>query len=138
MTPEDTLSILTALTTLAVQAERIANALESQPSPAPNITRDLADYPGFDWSTINAEVLQRDKHGAIAVRHSGKVYIRRNPANKYGITIWYSRATGKDGDDTVYETLIRFREIKIEADPLNEKTVELLRRLRAANQATAG
>lgn len=137
MTPDDTLSILTALTSIAVQVERIANALEARPQPAPDITRDLADYPGFDWSQINAEVLGRDKHGAIAVRHGGKIYTRRNPTNKFGVAIWYSRASGKDGDDTLYERLITFREVKVEADPLSEKTVALLRQLRAASPTAA-
>lgn len=123
MTPEQTDRLLSVL-------ERIATALEAQPLPAPDITRDLSDYPSFDWSSINADVIVRDRHGAIAVRHAGKIYTRRNPANKYGVAIWYSRATGKEGDDTLYEKLISFKEVKVEADPLNDKTVNLLRQMR--------
>lgn len=130
MTPEDTSNLLAALSQIAIAAERIANILESTPQPAPNMQADLATYPGFDWASIGAEVLQRDHHGAIAVRHGGKIYTRRNPVNKYGIAIWYSRATGKEGDDTVYERLITFKEIKIEADPLNDKTLAKLRSYR--------
>lgn len=131
MNPEDTLSILNALSTIAIDINRIANVLEAKPIPAPDIVHDLSKYKNFDWASINAEIVAKDKHGAIAVRHCGKIYTRRNPANKFGVAIWYSRATGKDGDDTVYERLITFREVKVEADPLNEKTVALLRQLAA-------
>lgn len=111
--------------------ERIATALESAPKPAPDIIRDLSEYPGFAWQSINAEVLVKDRHGAAAVRYGDKVYLRRNPTNKFGVAIWYSRATGKDGDDTIYERLITFRESKFEVELLNEKTVEALRRRRS-------
>lgn len=110
--------------------ERIATALESIPQPAPDIVRDICHYSGFNWNSIHAEVLARDKHGAIAVRHSGKIYTRRSPVNKFGVAIWYSRATGKDGDETTYERLITFKEVKVEADPLPEKTLALLRTLK--------
>lgn len=106
---------------------RIAIALESQPKPAPDIIMNIKHYPSFDWASIGAEVIEKDKHGAIAVGHGGKVYTRRNPVNKFGIAIWYSRANGKDGEDTLYERLITFKEIKIEADLLSEKTVALLK-----------
>lgn len=114
---------------IALALERIATALEAQ-SPAPDLVLDLAQYPGFDWASIGAEMVQRDTHGAIAVRYQGKIYTRRNPVNKYGVAIWYSRATGKDGEATVYERLATFKEVKVEADPLSDKTVQLLRRLR--------
>lgn len=120
---------------LTQQIERIAIALESQPHPAPDIVRDLGDYPGFNWASIKAEVIARDSHGAIAVRHAGKVYTRRCPVNKFGIAIWYSRATGKEGDETTYERLITFKEVKIEADPLPDKTLAVLRRLKAEREA---
>jgi hypothetical protein len=132
MNPEDTLSILSTLTALAIDLNRIANTLESQPMPAPDIVHDLSRYKNFDWASINAEIVAKDKHGAIAVRHSGKIYTRRNPINKFGVAIWYSRATRKDGDETVYERLVTFKEVAIEADPLNEKTIALLRQLAEA------
>jgi DdrB-like protein len=113
--------------------ERIAGALESFPKPAPDIVRNLSDYPRFPWASIGAEVIASDKHGATAVRCGGKVYVRRNPSNKYGVAIWYSRATGREGDETTYERLITFKEVKVEADPLSEKTVALLRSFRQAS-----
>jgi hypothetical protein len=115
---------------LLTQLTRIANALEAHPIADPNIIKDLSDYPGFDWASINAEVIARDKHGAIAVRHAGRIYVRRNPVNKYGIAIWYSRPSSKEGDETLYQRLITFKEVKVEADPLSEKTVARLRELR--------
>lgn len=116
---------------------RIANVLEAKPMAAPDIVADLSSYVDYDWSRINAEVIAKDKDGAIAVRHSGKIYTRRNPANKFGCAIWYSRASGKDGDETVYERLITFKEVKVEADPLNEKTRNLLRQSAPVPQAVA-
>lgn len=119
------------LAELVVQLERIATALENQPKPSPDMVFDLGAYPGFDWRAIGAEVIAKDNHGAIAVKHGGKIYTRRNPSNKFGIAIWYSRATGKGDDDaTTYERLITFKEVKIEADPLNSKTISVLQRLR--------
>lgn len=131
MNPEDTLSIANALSTIAIDLNRIANTLEAQPMPAPNITLDLSSYKNFDWTSINAGVIRKDKYGAVAVRHSGKIYTRRNPSNKFGVAIWYSRSVGKDGDENIYERLVTFKEVAIEADPLNEKTVALLRQLAA-------
>lgn len=139
MTPDDTLSILTALTTIAVQAERIANALEARPMPAPEISKDLSEYWGFNWASIGAQVMQTDKHGAIVVNHAGKNYIRRNPDNKFGICIWYSRPVGKDETGkTTYEILIKFEEVKVEVDPLNPKTINKLRQLRGSSPASSG
>lgn len=118
------------------QLKRIADCLESHPNPAPDIVKDIGDYEDFDWSSINAEIVASDRHGPIAVRHGGQIYIRRNPANKFGVAIWYSRAAGKDGDETTYARLITFKEVKIEADPLNDKTIALLRRSREDRPAS--
>lgn len=123
MNPDQIERLLTAL-------ERVAAALEAIPLPSPDIVLDISRYSGFDWSSINAEVIARDRHGAIAVRHGGKIYNRRSPVNKFGVAIWYSRASGKDGDETTYERLITFKEVKVEADPLPDKTVSLLRSLK--------
>lgn len=140
MEPVDTVSILHALTSIAVSAERIANALEAQvqAQPAPDLQYHLRDYPGFDWSTIGAEVIKRDKHGAIAVKYCGRIYTRRNPQNKYGPAIWYSRNAGSNGEKTVYDCLIKFDDFEPAADPLNPKTVELLRSLRASSPTATG
>lgn len=132
MNPEDTLSILNALSTIAIDINRIANVLEAKPMPAPDIVHDLSKYKNFDWASINAEIVAKDKHGAIAVRHCGKIYTRRNPANKFGVAIWYSKSAGKDSEDNnVYERLITFREVKVEADLLNDKTLAALRQAAA-------
>ena len=119
--------ILAALGTIASHLERIAIALESAPRPAPDIVKDLSDYPQFDWQSINAEVVARDNDGAVAVRHQGKIYIRRNPQNKYGPTVWYSRATGKENDEMSYERLITFKEVSIQADPIPQKTSDRIK-----------
>lgn len=118
---------------LLTALNRIATALEAAPHPAPNWVKDLNEYPNFDWGKIKAEVISRDKHGAIAVRYCGRIYTRRNPLNKYGVAIWYSRSTGGKGEeDQSYERLITFKEVRVEADPLNEKTLIALRNLKQA------
>lgn len=118
-----------SLARIADALERVALAMERRPSPAPDISRPLSDYLDFDWASIDAQILSRDNHGPTVVLHHGKTYTRRNPINKFGVAIWYSRAVGKDGDETLYERLITFREVRRnEADPLNEKTIALLRR----------
>lgn len=131
MNPEDTLSILNALSTIAIDINRIANVLEAKPIPAPDIVHDLSKYKNFDWASINAEIVAKDKHGAIAVRHCGKLYTRRNPTNIMDIAIWYSRATGKEGTAILYERLITFKKVKVEAELLNDKTLAALRQAAA-------
>jgi hypothetical protein len=117
-----------SLARIAEALERVAAAMESRPKAAPDLNYPLSDYPHFNWAAIGAEVVASDRHGATAVKQGGKIYTRRNPVNKFGVAIWYSRAVGKDGDETLYERLITFRETKrVEADPLNEKTLAILR-----------
>lgn len=118
---------------------RIAIALEgSAAKTAPDIIMDIAQYPNFDWASIGAEVADSDADGATAVLHNGKVYTRRTHA-KFGNDIWYSRATGKDDDDkNIYEKLVSFKEMKIEAEPLPRKTAELLKTFKRPSPTTSG
>lgn len=123
-----------SLERIADSLERIAVAMESRPTASPDISRSLADYIDFDWSRIGAAVVASDRYGATAVMHNGRTYTRRNPANKFGVAIWYSRAVGKGEDDkNIYERLITFRDAgAVDADPLNARTVDLLRAARSA------
>jgi len=88
--------------------ESINAKLESQVT-APNLERSLKDYAEFDWSAIQAQVVERDRYGPAIVEWNGRQFKRRSPENKFGAAIWFSRALGKDGDKVQYERLITFR-----------------------------
>ena len=114
--------------------ERVAGALEKAnltagtPAPAasvetelPNLDLPLDLYPMFDWSSIGAEVITRDAHGASLIRwpaQGGHIFKRRSPTNKFGDVIIFSRATGTGADGkTQYARLARFRR-QATPDPL--------------------
>lgn len=113
------------LTGIYDQLKGIRSALEKLATCSPpaesNFERPLADFPDFDWGSIDAKVMQRDSYGVSLVEHGGSLYRRMNNA-KFGNDIWFSRSSGKkdENGDTIYVRLIRFREIK-DAEPLPEK-----------------
>ncbi|NJL20790.1 MAG: hypothetical protein HC895_08220 [Leptolyngbyaceae cyanobacterium SM1_3_5] len=79
---------------------RIAVALETHPAAALELSRDLFDYPKFDWAAVGAEVIARDSHGAIAVKHNGKVYnppqLRStNTARRSGTAVLWAKTAMK-------------------------------------------
>ncbi|NJL01045.1 MAG: hypothetical protein HC838_17525 [Spirulinaceae cyanobacterium RM2_2_10] len=76
---------------------------------APNFERQLSDFGDFDWASIQARVIERDRYGPTLVEWRGRQYKRRSPDNKFGAAIWFSRAIGKEGDRVKYERLITFR-----------------------------
>lgn len=98
--------------TLALEklAEGLLRLTLSATVPAPNYTRSLHEFPNFDWKTIGATVIQRDRHGAAIVRWGDRDYVRRSPSNKFGEAIWFSRSVGKDETgNNAYERLITFK-----------------------------
>lgn len=107
--------------------ESIANSLEllankDLKTKGPNYRYTLAEYWTFDWSSIKAEVIERDNDGPTRVRQNGDIYFRRAPSNKFDPAIWYSRASGHDEDGgALYLTLITFRDYKNEAEALPDK-----------------
>jgi len=122
--------------------ERIALALETlarAQGPAElNLVRPLAEYPRFDWGSIDASVLKADQFGPTHVEHGGYVYTRRSPQNKFGEAIWYSRATGKAEDGTTsYARLITFKKLA-EAEPLGDKVVQAVKAAMPAIAAHQG
>jgi len=113
------------LSTLISQLTRIADALEVLARPgkdySPDYIKPIEEYTGFDWVSINANVVKADRDGPTHVQWNGHIYTRRSPSNKFDPAIWYSRATGKSEEgETSYARLITFREIK-DSDPLPEK-----------------
>lgn len=120
------------LLSIGQQLARIADALESiahagRP-PAPNYTRPIEAFSGFDWASINARVIKADPDGPTHVEWGGETWTRRSPVNKFGPSIWYSRAQGKDDDgNVIYLRLITFKEFK-DSDPLAPGVEKLLTR----------
>ena len=89
----------------------------------PSYQYDLSAFPRFDWESIGAVVLERDKCGATVVSWGGHDYIRRSPQNKFGEAIWFSRCTGKDENgENAYQRLITFkRRDRSQVEPLPER-----------------
>lgn len=113
--------IASALTRLADAADRI-----SAPNPGePKFTKTLAEYPGFDWQSIGAKVVESESWEghklAKAVEWKGVVWKRRF-RSKYGNDIWFSRAIGRENEENIYAHLILFKEYKEQ----NQSPVESL------------
>lgn len=116
---------MSELTDILIQVTRIADALDiiarAGAPVEPGYIKPIGEYAGFDWTTIGATVVSSDKDGPTHLEHSGFVWTRRSPANKYSPAVWFSRANGKDADgNTKYLKLITFREIS-DADPIPDK-----------------
>lgn len=110
--------IIPLLERIAVSLERLAN--DGKPA-APNLTRPMEEYAGFDWSAIGAEIVKRDDDGPTHIQHNGVLYTRRSPVNKFDPAIWYSAPAGKDDEgNTAYVRLITFKSLG-DADPLPSK-----------------
>lgn len=114
-----------ALAGIIDQLARIADALEAQatalaPSqPLPDLVRPLADFPTFNWHSIDATVIETDQYGPTLVEYRGKTYKRRSPENKFDAAIWFSRSVGKDEEgQNQYEKFITFKEMA-PAEPLS-------------------
>jgi hypothetical protein len=96
-------------------------------NPAPNYQRPLSEYANFDWSSIGAAVLTRDKDGVTAVEWNGQVFKRRSPSNKYDAAIFFSRCLGKDAaGNNQYARLIKFTPAA-EAEPISDKAKKAIR-----------
>lgn len=93
---------------------------------APNWQRPLKEYPVFPWEMIGAKVISKDQYGATQVSWFGHVYTRRSGENKkFGAAIWFSRAGGKEGEETVYLKLITFKSLP-NPEPLPDYVVRAL------------
>lgn len=109
-------TITALLTELLHTCNRIAEAAEAGNVKPPKLTRSLEEFPRFNWAAIGATVEKRDQFGAAVVIWKGRQFYRRNPSNKFGAAIWFSRMN----ENNQYEKLIIFRE-PFEAEPLPEK-----------------
>lgn len=90
----------------------------------PNYQHDLAAFSRFDWSSIAATVVERDRYGVSAVSWGGHEYKRRSPQNKFADAIWFSRCTGSgDNGEKVYQRLITFKRASSKAEPVPERVM---------------
>jgi hypothetical protein len=92
--------------------------------------RPLSEYRRFDWSSINAQVIERDGLGAKEVEYYSHRYFRHAAGGKFGRAIWFSRPAGPSidsgrggGDPTGYAMLIKFSERHGEADPVPDDVI---------------
>lgn len=110
-----------------VALERLAFGLEQLvPKATPSYTRSLESFVSFDWASIGATVVQRDRFGAAVVSWGGHEYTRRSPQNKFGDAIWFSRANGRDENGNLaYERLITFKK-QAAAEAVPERTSQHL------------
>ena len=101
------MEIIEVLQQIETHLRRIAEALDAD-RDAPSYQDTLAAYPGYNWSSINASVLESDDNGATRVIWRRHIYTRRsNP--KFGHGVWFSRGAGRDdAGDLQYERLITF------------------------------
>ena len=97
------------------------------PKQVPDLVYPLSRFGGFDWQSIGASVLEKDRHGATLVSWAGRIYQRRSPANKFGEAIWFSRSLGKGDDGSIsYERLVTFKQLKYDVEPVPEKVARHL------------
>jgi hypothetical protein len=119
--------ILQAIAESLQEMELHLRQLAISSNPAPNYQRPLSEYADFDWSSIGATVLTRDKDGATAVEWNGQVFKRRSPNNKYDAAIFFSRSLGKDAAGAnQYARLIKFTP-PAEAEPISDKAKKAIR-----------
>jgi len=113
----------------AASLERIADLIEAfvrNTEEAASISRyryykSLREYPGFNWSSIGAALVDSDESGATAIVWKNKRYTRRANA-KYSSDIWFACAAGKDEEgNNKYDNLIIFKGSESEAEPLPSK-----------------
>jgi len=97
---------VSALSRIAIALETLAQAN----APAPNFVKPIGAYHEFDFTTIGAKVVARDRLGVTAVEWGGYQWTRRSPANKFDVAIWFSRPNGKDLEGEVkWLRLITFK-----------------------------
>ena len=119
---KDLINILAKLETITTLLKQM---LRQNAPHAPNYRHPLSTYWTFDWHSIGAEIIRRDKKGATQVLWGGYLWMRRNDnGRKYGDAIWFSRADGRnDNGDLNYIRLITFKDAA-EPEPVRVKQPE--------------
>lgn len=86
----------------------------------PHYEKSLAEYPNFDWSSIEAKIIDRDEIGVSKVEYKNSIYRRTLPENKFVEAIIFSRYEAGEP-----QKLITFRTFE-SAQPVSRKVVRLL------------
>lgn len=116
------------LTEILTELRALRTLLTQQPTDiAPNYQRSINEYPTFDWSIIDAEVVAHDRNGATEVTWHGMEFKRRRHTD-YNNAVWFSRYTGKTDENgkRVYARLITFSDTKSPVKRLPEEITDLL------------
>lgn len=114
MTPEQHDQImqqLRATTGLLVMLQKQLERMAQARAPlSPNYRRRLSEFPGFDWQSINAMIVARDRHGEVSeVEWYGHRFDRSTGEKFGGEFVIFSRpAPDWSQTNKVYYTLIRF------------------------------
>ncbi len=91
--------------------ERIASAVEllasaSASKAGPRYMKTVDEFPNFNWLSIGAEVMRRDKDRLPdLIKWKEQIYQRRAKNDQDG-NVWFSRSLG----NKEYDVLIRFIE----------------------------
>lgn len=105
---------------------------------APSYQRPLKAYATFDWSSINADVIAFDRHGATEVEHNGNTYTRRRSTedDPKGEAIRFSRVSSGtlEQKNLQWVNLIRFADKKkAEVKPLRGEIAEKIEQAASAS-----
>ena len=109
---------LNTLNRIADALEKLAQGDPNAPKP-PKFIRSIKEFPDFDWSSINATVVNSDRSGVAIVQYEGKEYGRKSKDED----IWFNRKVGQKQDSNgqtkpTYEVLIRFgRSARVKSIP---------------------
>lgn len=133
-------------TELLRQLSRIADSLatlatQQNQVKAPNLFRDIGDYPTFDWAheIPGCRIVARDRSGPTEVFHEGHTYRRYRSSDEdvKGVDIRYRCVVSGtvEAKNMVWATLIKFgvpRKVK----PLSNVTRETMEERAATTQTT--
>ncbi|KKM93085.1 hypothetical protein LCGC14_1211960 [marine sediment metagenome] len=102
--------------TLTIIAEQLQELVQLQRQnlyreTGPNFRRSLAEYAAFNWFSIEANPVREASDGINEVDWGGYTWRRRSGTGKFGNAIWFSRAIGRNEDNTPkYARLITFKD----------------------------
>lgn len=129
-------STLQVIAEATVQLEHNLGRLASAGgNSSPNYFKRLSDFQNFDWSSINADVIERDRDGVSVVEWEGRMFIRRKGNADYDPALYFSVCTGKDeAGKNKYDRLITFKQPS-KAKRVPEETKELVEKEPPRQQA---
>ncbi len=102
--------------TLTIIAEQLQELVQLQRQnlyreTGPSFRRSLAEYAAFNWFSIDANPVREASDGINEVDWGGYTWRRRSGTGKFGNAIWFSRAIGRNEDNTPkYARLITFKD----------------------------